>query len=118
MALKGIYVIEFAGLAPGLWCFCKKLYYLLLICINVRFLGPFCGKVLKDLGARVVRIDRAGSRSDQDRLSHGKQSIAVNLKVRKLYNNSENLILITHIWKFFRVNKELKSSKSSRRMQM
>ena len=36
MALKGISVIEFAGLAPG----------------------PFCGKVLRDLGARVIRIDR------------------------------------------------------------
>ena len=36
MALKGIRVIEFAGLAPG----------------------PFCGKVLKDLGAKVIRIDR------------------------------------------------------------
>lgn len=36
MALKGINVIEFAGLAPG----------------------PFCGKVLRDLGARVIRIDK------------------------------------------------------------
>lgn len=36
MALKGIKVIEFAGLAPG----------------------PFCGKVLRDLGARVIRIDK------------------------------------------------------------
>lgn len=36
MALKGVKVLEFAGLAPG----------------------PFCGKILKDLGARVIRIDR------------------------------------------------------------
>ena len=36
MALTGIKVIEFAGLAPG----------------------PFCGKILKDLGARVIRIDK------------------------------------------------------------
>jgi alpha-methylacyl-CoA racemase len=36
MALKGIKVLEFAGLAPA----------------------PFCGKILKDLGARVIRIDK------------------------------------------------------------
>jgi crotonobetainyl-CoA:carnitine CoA-transferase CaiB-like acyl-CoA transferase len=36
MALAGIKVIEFAGLAPA----------------------PYCGKVLKDLGARVIRIDK------------------------------------------------------------
>lgn len=36
MALKGIKVIEFAGLAPG----------------------PFCGKILRDLGARVILVDK------------------------------------------------------------
>ncbi len=36
MALRGVRVIEFAGLAPG----------------------PFCGKILKDLGAKVIRIDK------------------------------------------------------------
>jgi alpha-methylacyl-CoA racemase len=36
MALKGIKVIEFGGLAPG----------------------PLCGKILRDLGARVIRIDK------------------------------------------------------------
>lgn len=36
MALKGIHVIELAGLAPV----------------------PFCGMVLADFGARVIRIDR------------------------------------------------------------
>ncbi len=36
MSLKGIKVIEFAGLAPA----------------------PFCGKILKDLGASVIRIDK------------------------------------------------------------
>jgi alpha-methylacyl-CoA racemase len=76
MALRGISVIEFAGLAPG----------------------PFCGKVLKDLGARVIRIDRAGTSFDQDRLSHGKQSISLNLKtkqgieiVKKLTKNADVL---------------------------
>jgi alpha-methylacyl-CoA racemase len=58
MSLKGIRVIEFAGLAPG----------------------PFCGKVLRDLGARVIRIDRVGTPIDLDRLSHGKESICINLK--------------------------------------
>ena len=37
MPLKGIKVIEMAGLAPG----------------------PFCGMVLADFGASVIRIDRA-----------------------------------------------------------
>lgn len=36
MALKGIKVIEFAGLAPG----------------------PYCGMVLSDFGAKVTVIDR------------------------------------------------------------
>jgi len=38
MALKGIRVVEMAGLAPG----------------------PFCGMVLADHGANVIRIDKAG----------------------------------------------------------
>ena len=36
MALKGIKVIEMAGLAPG----------------------PFCGMILADFGASVIRVDR------------------------------------------------------------
>ena len=36
MALKGIRVVEMAGLAPA----------------------PFCGMVLADFGAKVIRIDR------------------------------------------------------------
>lgn len=36
MALKGIKVLELAGLAPG----------------------PFCGMVLADFGASVIRVDR------------------------------------------------------------
>lgn len=59
MALRGINVIEFAGLAPG----------------------PFCGKILRDLGARVIRIDRIGVGSlVPDTLAHGKKSIAIDLK--------------------------------------
>ena len=36
MALKGLKVIEMAGLAPA----------------------PFCGMILSDFGARVIRVDR------------------------------------------------------------
>ena len=36
MALKGIKVVEFAGLAPS----------------------PLCGRILADFGASVIRIDR------------------------------------------------------------
>lgn len=36
MALKGVKVLELAGLAPG----------------------PFCGMVLADFGASVIRVDR------------------------------------------------------------
>ncbi|WP_324275049.1 CoA transferase [Blastococcus brunescens] len=38
--LQGVRVVEFAGLGPG----------------------PFCGMLLADLGADVVRIDRRGAR--------------------------------------------------------
>lgn len=56
-ALTGIRVIEMAGLAPV----------------------PYCGMILADFGADVVRIDRPGTRST-DFLSRGKRSIAVDLK--------------------------------------
>lgn len=36
MALKGLKVIEFAGLAPG----------------------PYCGMLLADFGATIIRIDK------------------------------------------------------------
>ncbi|UNI18995.1 Alpha-methylacyl-CoA racemase [Purpureocillium takamizusanense] len=63
--LAGIKVLEFAGLAPG----------------------PFCGMLLADAGASVLRIDRAprgGSSSSgstpQDWLTRHKASLAVDLK--------------------------------------
>jgi alpha-methylacyl-CoA racemase len=56
-ALDGIRVIEMAGLAPA----------------------PYCGMILADHGADVVRVDRVGARS-ADLISRGKRSIAVNLK--------------------------------------
>ncbi|XP_032134891.1 alpha-methylacyl-CoA racemase isoform X1 [Sapajus apella] len=58
MALQGISVIELAGLAPG----------------------PFCGMVLADFGARVMRVDRPGSRYDVSGLARGKRSVALDLK--------------------------------------
>lgn len=64
--LAGLRVIEFAGMGPG----------------------PFCGMVLSDLGAEVVRVDRKGiteayrpTRSQFD--SRGRRSIALDLKKRE-----------------------------------
>ncbi|KAI0598086.1 CoA-transferase family III [Biscogniauxia sp. FL1348] len=62
--LKGLIVLEFAGLAPG----------------------PFAGMLLADAGAHVLRIDRAPSGSSSaaeatpDMLARRKRSIAVDLK--------------------------------------
>ncbi|XP_050400314.1 alpha-methylacyl-CoA racemase [Patella vulgata] len=77
MALKGIKVIEMAGLAPA----------------------PFCGMILSDFGARVIRVDRPKTLMNADRLSRGKQSIAVDLKkhegrevVRKLCQTADVLL--------------------------
>ncbi|XP_039104209.1 alpha-methylacyl-CoA racemase isoform X2 [Hyaena hyaena] len=58
MALQGVRVLELAGLAPG----------------------PFCGMVLADFGAQVVRVDRPGARGDLGLLARGKRSLAVDLK--------------------------------------
>ncbi|XP_008058826.1 alpha-methylacyl-CoA racemase isoform X2 [Carlito syrichta] len=58
MALRGIWVLELAGLAPG----------------------PFCGMILADFGARVVRVDRPGSSGDVSHLSRGKRSLVLDLK--------------------------------------
>ncbi|EGG16963.1 hypothetical protein DFA_07944 [Cavenderia fasciculata] len=64
--LNGIKVIELAGLAPA----------------------PFCGMVMADLGATVIRVDRVqddGTIVGQpmDQLTRGKKSIAINLKQRE-----------------------------------
>ncbi len=52
-ALNGIRVIEMAGLAPA----------------------PYCGLILADFGADVVRIDRIGA-PEADFLARGKRSAA------------------------------------------
>lgn len=62
--LAGVVVTELAGLGPG----------------------PFCGMVLADLGAEVIRVDRVGGAGlpigsvEGDLLNRGKRSIAVDLK--------------------------------------
>lgn len=58
--LSGLKIVEFAGIGPG----------------------PFCGMLLSDLGADVVRIDRKGSgrSSPADVTSRGRRSVALDLK--------------------------------------
>jgi len=59
--LKGIRVIELQGIGPG----------------------PFCGMMLADMGAELIRIDRAASAgrpAGKDILARGRQSVAVDLK--------------------------------------
>lgn len=77
MALKGIKVIELAGLAPV----------------------PFCGMILSDFGATVLRIDKIGGNSDLDCLKNGKAQISINLKspdgvsfIKRLCRTSDVLI--------------------------
>jgi alpha-methylacyl-CoA racemase len=64
--LSGIQVLEIAGIGPG----------------------PFCGMMLADMGADVVRIDRAGQGRDMGRapidvLARGRRSVAVDLKSKE-----------------------------------
>ena len=57
--LTGIKIIELTGIGPG----------------------PFCGMMLSDMGAEVIRVDRLGSKArGQDVLNRGRKSIAVDLK--------------------------------------
>lgn len=77
MALKGIKVIEMAGLAPS----------------------PFAGMLLADYGAEVIRVDQPKPLLSTNVLARGKKSISVNLKkpggveiVKKLVNDADILI--------------------------
>jgi alpha-methylacyl-CoA racemase len=58
--LTGLKIVEFAGIGPG----------------------PFCGMLLSDLGADVVRIDRkgAGRGAPSDIGSRGRRSVSLDLK--------------------------------------
>ncbi|MEM9407477.1 MAG: CaiB/BaiF CoA-transferase family protein, partial [Acidobacteriota bacterium] len=78
--LKGIRILEIAGIGPG----------------------PFCAMMLADQGAEVLRIDRssaAGGGSKFDVLNRGRRSVAVDLKnpegvelVLKLVESADGLI--------------------------
>ena len=62
--LKGLKIIEMAGIGPG----------------------PFCGMVLADLGAELIRVDRAsaiGTGSKREPSNRGKKSIAIDLKSKE-----------------------------------
>ena len=58
--LSGLKIVEFAGIGPG----------------------PFCGMLLSDQGADVVRIDRLGARggAPTDVTARGRRSVAMDLK--------------------------------------
>lgn len=58
LLLKGVTVVELAGLAPG----------------------PLCGQMLADYGARVIRVDRPSAAINPDQLTRGKQSVALDLR--------------------------------------
>ena len=77
--LSGLKIVEFVGIGPG----------------------PFCGMLLSDLGADVVRVDRKGSgrASPADVTSRGRRSVALDLKspdaieaVLKLLESADGLI--------------------------
>ena len=89
MALRGLKVVELAGLAPA----------------------PVCGMVLADYGAKVIRVDKVGNIIESmycsqvggglnyDVTARGKRSIALNLKkpegvnvLRKLCSSADVLI--------------------------
>ena len=60
--LKGIKVVEMAGIGPG----------------------PFCAMMLSDMGAEVIRVDRLAHKGSGHRanvLNRGRRSIAVDLKI-------------------------------------
>ncbi|XP_019627110.1 PREDICTED: alpha-methylacyl-CoA racemase-like isoform X1 [Branchiostoma belcheri] len=77
MALRGVKVVELAGLAPA----------------------PFCGLILSDFGAKVTRVDKARTAMSMDMMGRGKRSVALNLKqqegvgvLRRMCQNSDVLI--------------------------
>ena len=77
--LKGLKILEFSGIGPG----------------------PFCGMVLADLGAEVIRLDKSsthGNFNKADIHNRNKKSITVDLKnpesiqeVKKLISQMDGL---------------------------
>ncbi|CAL1528807.1 unnamed protein product [Lymnaea stagnalis] len=74
MALKGIKVIELAGLAPV----------------------PFCGMILSDFGARVIRIDRLHA-PNIDSMGRGKESVSIDMKKKAGQNAVKRLCLAADV---------------------
>lgn len=71
--LTGIRVVEFAGIGPG----------------------PFCGMLLADMGADIIRIDRPQPARERDRfdvLSRGKKSATLDLKKQEAVDSVLRLI--------------------------
>lgn len=69
--LDGVRIVEMAGIGPG----------------------PFCGMMLADHGAEVIRIDRAGGfRLPVDPLSRSKKSIVLDLKEREAVSIARELV--------------------------
>ncbi len=69
--LKGIKILEFAGIGPG----------------------PFCAMLLSDMGADVVRLDRPGGRTFPfDLTARGRRLVAVDLKQRQGVEEALTLI--------------------------
>lgn len=56
--LKGMRIVEFGGIGPA----------------------PFCGMLLSDFGADVIRIDRKGEAATMNATERGRRSIALDLK--------------------------------------
>ena len=89
-ALDGVKVLELAGIGPG----------------------PFCGMMLADMGADVVRIDRAGSVKEFDEnsppndiISRGRKSIGIDLKNPNFIPDAVKILLlgpgVTYITKLY-----------------
>lgn len=77
--LSGLRVLELGGLAPGIFCSLPKLINPVHALLTTVPVGPFCGLLLADWGASVLRIDRPGPPSS-DLLTSHKASIALDLK--------------------------------------
>ena len=83
--LKGLKILEFAGIGPG----------------------PFCGMLLADLGAEVIRLDKSsthGNHNKADIHNRNKKSITADLKnpesiieIKKLISQiDESITVLSH----------------------
>ena len=71
--LKGLKILEFSGIGPG----------------------PFCGMLLADLGAEVIRLDKSSSHGNHNKAdihNRNKKSITVDLKNPKSILEVKKLI--------------------------